>query len=71
MQEHEERRDGEQAVADDLVAPIHVVLGLVGIIAETADGLPDGEGQRTRARSVENVPQQVTAHQPTHRESEK
>ena len=53
---------------ENLVGPIQVVLGLVGIVAKAADRLADGEGQRIGARPVQDVPQQVAAQQPAHRE---
>ncbi len=68
MQEHQERPHGKQPLAHNLVGPIQVVLGLIGIVAKAADGLAYGVGQRIGARPVQDVPQQVAAQQPAHRE---
>ncbi len=68
MQEHQERPHGKQALAHNLVRPIQVVLGLKGIVAKAADGLAYGVGQSMGAWPVQDVPQQVAAQQPAHRE---
>ena len=68
MQEHQECPHGKQALAQNLVGPIQAVLGLIGIVAKAADRLAYGVGQRMGARPVQDVPQQVAAQQPAHRE---
>jgi hypothetical protein len=68
-QEHQEGPHGKQALAHNLVTPIHVVLSLKGIVAKAADSLAHGVGQRLGPRPLQDVPQQVAAQQPAHGES--
>ncbi len=68
MQEHQKCPHGKQALAHNLVGPIQAVLSLIGIVAKAADGLAYGVGQSMSARPVQDVPQQVAAQQPAHRE---